>query len=103
MQILYCMQIFPQIVATYQNVSFGHGTDIHKHLFLSVAEQLQKFSGGIVSQKSCLPFATCGTRNYICLCFFSEVCNIFNLIFWGLQYHVPNQLQGITAYLMLQF
>lgn len=49
MQILYYMQIFPQPLATYQNVSFGHGIDIHKHLFPSAAVQLQKFSAGIVS------------------------------------------------------
>lgn len=84
-------------------MSFSHGIDIHKHLFLSLAVQLQKFSDEIVSQKFCLPFATCGTRSYIRLWFFSAVCNIFNVFFWSLKHHVPNQLQGITGYLMLQF
>lgn len=50
METLYYKQIFPQTLDMYQNVSFGHGTDIHKHLFPSVAVQVQKFSGGIVSQ-----------------------------------------------------
>lgn len=33
MQILYYIQIFPQTLATYQNVSFGHGIGIQKYLF----------------------------------------------------------------------
>lgn len=103
MQILYYIQIFPQTLATYWNVSFGHGIDIHKYLFPWVTVQLHKFSGGTASQKFFLSFTTSGTGNYICLCFFPEVCNIFNLFLWGLQYGVPNQLKGITDYLMLQF
>lgn len=103
MEILYYMQMFAQTLATYQNVSFGHGIDIHKHLFPSEAVQLQNFSGEIqVSQKFCLPFTTCSVLGTtFAYAFFSEVCNIFNLLFWGLQYRVPNQLQGITGYLML--
>lgn len=88
MKILYYMQMFAQTLAAYQNVSFGHGIDIHKHLFPSEAVQLQKFSGGIqVSQKFCLPFTTCsvlGTifayafflRFAIFSIYFSEVCSI---------------------------
>lgn len=72
MQILCYMQIFPQTLATYQNVSFSHDIDIHKHLFPSVAVQLQKFSGGIVRAKLLSPFHLEPT--FACA------------FFWGLQY-----------------
>lgn len=77
MQILYCIQFFVRALATHQNLSFGHGIDIHKLLFPSVAMRFQKFSGWIVRTKFLSPFHYLfSTWDYICLFLicFSEVC-----------------------------